>query len=165
MSTIDKKRYTRLLMNMDRKAYMAYQKMTLSIKNTYEMKTAPQTQSNISHLKSETNSKRQSYVDYLSLKNQSSYPFGQTEKRFKWQNLDDKSNLVEVNDPKNRIKRLPKTTNFEGGFLAFFSKNQPKNDNAPKQRKSSYDKNRYEKFVNNTKRVINPELDVRINYI
>ena len=159
MSSIDKKRYTMLLMNLDRRTYNAYKKMTLSSKNSSDLYTAPQTQTNISHLKSESSSKRQSYVDYISMRNQSSYPFGQTEQRFKWQNLNDKSNLVDPDDAKNKIRRIHKTSNFQGGFLEFFNNNKPPKEKEKKKSKKSGSVDRYQKFVNNTKRVINPELD------
>ena len=49
-------------------------------------------------------------------------PFGFTEKRFKWQNLNDKSTVVNPNDKGNKIKRIKKQSSFDGGFLKFYDK-------------------------------------------
>ena len=43
------------------------------------------------------------YVDFLNIRKKSFYPFGLTEKRFKWQNLEDRSIPIQMDDDK--IKR------------------------------------------------------------
>ena len=74
-----------------------------------------------SYLKPYTPCEKNSYVNYLNNKNKSSYPFGLTEKRFKWQNLNDPSNLVEPTERKNKIKRINKNYELKYGFEAFYN--------------------------------------------
>lgn len=168
-------RYSMLLLNSDKGLSRAYQKMILQKqKQKYQHKPTSQrtttVQSDISHLRSETEYKKQSYANFIAIRNQSSYPFGQTEKRFKWQNLDDKSNLVDPNDQKNRIKRVYVKDSFQGGFVDFF--NRSKNIQLSQEKKKkpkrgqSLDGNCSIKFDTiDTRRVIQPEYDVYIKFL
>lgn len=125
---IPKKQYANLLRKADKNAYNNYKRMSASSKNTTSAQSARETNS-ISHLKSETNAKKLSYAKFMLMRNQSSYPFGQTEKRFKWQNLKDPSNPIGLTDKGNSKKHFKRKNSFDGGFLEFFQKNNNSIDN------------------------------------
>ena len=118
---IAKKQYANLLRQADKNAYNNYKRMSAPSKSTTSAQSARETNS-ISHLKSETHAKKLSYAKFMLMRNQSSYPFGQTEKRFKWQNLKDPSNPIGLNDKGNSKKHFKRKNSFDGGFLEFFLK-------------------------------------------
>ena len=96
------------------------------------------------------------YVDFLNIRKKSFYPFGLTEKRFKWQNLEERSIPIQMDDDKikNRIKRKKIINYFEGGFSNFYLKKELDEYKKPHK---SYDNNKtFNKnhFYLDTKRVI-----------
>lgn len=119
-------------------------KTTKNIENNHNLKSMNQ------------NIYKPNYVDFLNIRKKSFYPFGLTEKRFKWQNLEDRSNPIQLDDDKikNRIKRKKIKYYFEGGFKSFYSKKDLDENKKPHK---SYDNNRsFNKnhFYLDTKRVI-----------
>lgn len=142
MSTkVNKKRYSLMLINLDRNVHQAYKKLAQQHRNTTQS-TVPTTKftncnnQNSNSSRNRTNGNRgitksnscmkSAYENFIILRNQSSYPFGLTEQRFKWQNLDDKSNPINPEDHYHRHKRIEIKNSFDGGFDNFFNKNEPK---------------------------------------
>jgi len=137
--------------NEDKKSTI---KESISINNNN--KTTKNTENNHNLKTVNQNIYKPNYVDFLNIRKKSFYPFGLTEKRFKWQNLEDRSNPIQLGDDtiKNRIKRKKIKNYFEGGFKKFYSK---KDLDENKKFHKSYDNNRsFNKnhFYLDTKRVI-----------
>ena len=130
---MNKKRYSLMLINMDRGMHLAYKRMMqpgyvstygnnkCTTKGSYYKNTKGKNNKTIN-----TKPRSSAYEDFLLLRNQSMYPFGLTEKRFKWQNLEDKSNPISPDDYRIRLKRIPVKSCFEGGFGNFFTKDGKK---------------------------------------
>lgn len=120
---------------------------------------------NLQSLNANKNSnKRNCYKDYITLKNKSNYPFGLTEKRFKWQNLNDKSNPILPDDKKNKKHRLKINSYFNKGFSGFYGEKEPKVEHiSPKRKRIARSVEGqvvpYNVYVYglNSRRVVNPE--------
>jgi hypothetical protein len=137
--------------NEDKKSTI---KESISINNNN--KTTKNTENNHNLKTVNQNIYKPNYVDFLNIRKKSFYPFGLTEKRFKWQNLEDRSNPIQFGDNtiKNRIKRKKIKNYFEGGFKKFYSK---KDLDENKKFHKSYDNNtsfNKNHFYLDTKRVI-----------
>ena len=82
---------------------------------------------NISQKQSEK--KVLSYIDFTHLRDINTYSFCLKEKRFKWQNLEDPSNIVNpLDNIKNKKKSIKQKENFQNGFKGFFSKKAVKKE-------------------------------------
>ena len=158
---MNKKRYSLMLMNMDRSMHMAYKKMTKPSANNMMSKGSlyqnVKGRNSTQNLQTSNSRMRQTaYEDFLVLRNQSLYPFGLTEQRFKWQNLDDKSNPINPNDYRIRLKRIPVKNSFEEGLGSFLTKGN--NKNLVKNKSEGYlNPYREKNYGRTSQRVILPE--------
>lgn len=86
---------------------------------------------------------KNAYDNFLLLSNQSSYPFGLTKQRFKWQKLDDKSNPINPDDVKNHLRRIPIKNSLDQGFEDLFNKNHPQRIKRNNSVSNLYDRRNY----------------------
>jgi hypothetical protein len=134
-----KKHYTSILKTANANSYKLHEKMTTSLNQsnvsetttskTYMTKIfSPSIHKTPINENSTYHIKKCSYVDFLELRRtKNSLPFGYKEKRFKWQNLKDESNIV---DPliykKFQKKRVHPPENFGEGILNFvYNRKEP----------------------------------------
>jgi hypothetical protein len=174
-------KYAKILRSVDKNTYDAYKRMT-SNNNTSRISTRSQTDwCPSSGFRSSKDNKKISYTNFIAKKaqqqQQSLCPFGFTEKRFKWQNLNDKSNLINVNDKAKGKKQLKRKSSFDGGFLDFYNRQkaeiesnkpyrfQKKNANILRKTHSQDHSRNRNLMMFDSQRVIQPELNVRNIYI
>ena len=120
---------SKLLRIIETPSYNAYKKMISNSSSSTQISTYAPTEMNNTinrkvapkYPKKLTNS---SFITpcTFQLLHQPLCPFGFTEKRFKWQNLNDKSTTVDPCDKGNKIKRIKKQGSFDEGFLKFYDK-------------------------------------------
>ena len=169
---VNQKRYSLMLINIDPKVHQAYKKLACQQQTRHRnttQSTNPTTKytngnypnSNTSRnrntkgsLTKSNSGMKSAYDNFLLLRNQSSYPFGLTEQRFKWQKLDDKSNPINPDDVKNHLRRIPIKNSFDGGFENFFNMNHRQKIKRNNSVSILYDKRNYGL---NSQRVIYPE--------
>jgi len=161
MSTKLQNQYSLMLNNLNRNTYYAYRKM---LENNNQKKSEKNLNINNNKYENTNNlTYKNSYSNFRMVKQKSYCPFGFTEKRFKWQNLKDQSNLIEPNDVKNKLKRIKINNELDGGFKKFYNnkkyKNQEKKLNKSMEKQTILQK-RNSFFA--TRRVIQPEFDYDI---
>ena len=174
-------KYSKILRSVDKNTYDAYKRMT-SNNNTSRISTRSQTDCcPSSGFRSSKDNKKISYTNFIAKKaqqqQQSLCPFGFTEKRFKWQNLNDKSNLINVNEKAKGKKQLKRKSSFDGGFLDFYNRQkaeiesnkpyrfQKKNANILRKTHSQDHSRNRNLMMFDSQRVIQPELNVKNIYI
>lgn len=147
-SKVNQKRYSLMLLKLDPKVHQTYKRLSQqSTKKKNESGNSKCSRNNKHFI-------RTAYDNFLLLLNQSSYPFGLTEQRFKWQNLEDKSNPINPTDVKLFKKHIPIKNSFDGGFDSFFNHTP----NTKLKRNNSVD-TLYNKINKNSQRVLYPEKD------
>ena len=145
-----KKEYTHTLKNTDINSYKLHEKIATSLNHSIQSNISETTAS-----KSNTNKtfssrynkmpvneknnnpiKRCSYIDFLELrKTKNTYPFGNQEKRFKWQNLKEENIVIYPEIYKKpRRKQFLLKENYGEGLLGFL-KNRQVFDDKPKIRR------------------------------
>lgn len=149
-SKVSQKRYSLMLLKLDPKVHQTYKRISQQSKNKQNGDNSKRSRNNKHFI-------RTAYDNFLLLRNQSSYPFGLTEQRFKWQNLDDKSNPINPTDVKLFKKHIPIKNSFDGGFDSFFNNKT----NIQLKRNNSMG-TLYNNINKNSQRVINPEKDTSI---
>ena len=150
-----------MLNNLNRNTYYAYKKM---LENNIQKKSEKHFDINYNKYEYPKNlTNKNSYSNFGMVKQKSYCPFGFTEKRFKWQNLKDQSNLIEPDDAKNKLRRIKIKNELDGGFKKFYNNkkysNQEKNLNKSMENQTILQ--RRNSFYA-TRRVIQPEFDYDI---
>ena len=151
-----------MLNNLNRNTYYAYKKM---LENNIQKKTEKNYDiNNYKYENSKNLTCKNSYSNFGMIKQKSYCPFGFTEKRFKWQNLKDQSNVIEPDDTKNKLRRIKIKNELEGGFKNFFNntKNRNEHRNLNKSMENKTILQRRNSFFA-TRRVIQPEFDYDVN--
>ena len=161
MSTKLQNQYSLMLNNLNRNTYYAYKKM---LENNIQKKSEKHFDINYNKYEYPKNlTNKNSYSNFGMIKQKSYCPFGFTEKRFKWQNLKDQSNLIEPDDAKNKLRRIKIKNELDGGFKKFYNNkkysNQEKNLNKSMENQTILQ--RRNSFYA-TRRVILPEFDYDI---
>ena len=161
MSTKLQNQYSLMLNNLNRNTYYAYKKM---LENNIQKKSEKHFDINYNKYEYPKNlTNKNSYSNFGMVKQKSYCPFGFTEKRFKWQNLKDQSNLIEPDDAKNKLRRIKIKNELDGGFKKFYNNkkysNQEKNLNKSMENQTILQ--RRNSFYA-TRRVILPEFDYDI---
>ena len=161
MSTKLQNQYSLMLNNLNRNTYYAYKKM---LENNIHKKTDKNYDINNNKYENSKNlTCKNSYSNFGMIKQKSYCPFGFTEKRFKWQNLKDQSNVIEPDDAKNKLRRIKIKNELDGGFKKFYNNkkysNQEKNLNKSMENQTILQ--RRNSFYA-TRRVIQPEFDYDI---
>ena len=162
MSTKLQNQYSLMLNNLNRNTYYAYKKM---LENNIQKKTEKNYDiNNYKYENSKNLTCKNSYSNFGMIKQKSYCPFGFTEKRFKWQNLKDQSNVIEPDDTKNKLRRIKIKNELEGGFKNFFNntKNRNEHRNLNKSMENKTILQRRNSFFA-TRRVIQPEFDYDVN--
>ena len=178
-----KKQYTSLLKTTNACSYKLHEKMASSlnqsiISDTTTSKTyiAKNLVSNFPKQKINENDryhiKKCSYVDFLELRRtKNTLPFGYREKRFKWQNLNDKGNFVDPLIYKRlQRKKVNPSVDYGEGILNFiFNRKEPPHRKKGKkikrvlieQSNSIREVNVFPKYsdFNYSRRVLEPELN------
>ena len=162
MSTKLQNQFSLMLNNLNRNTYYAYKKM---LENNIQKKTEKNYDiNNYKYENSKNLTCKNSYSNFGMIKQKSYCPFGFTEKRFKWQNLKDQSNVIEPDDTKNKLRRIKIKNELEGGFKNFFNntKNRNEHRNLNKSMENKTILQRRNSFFA-TRRVIQPEFDYDVN--
>ena len=162
MSTKLQNQFSLMLNNLNRNTYYAYKKM---LENNIQKKTEKNYDiNNYKYENSKNLTCKNSYSNFGMIKQKSYCPFGFTEKRFKWQNLKDQSNVIEPDDTKNKLRRIKIKNELEGGFKYFFNntKNRKEHRNLNKSMENKTILQRRNSFFA-TRRVIQPEFDYDVN--
>ena len=162
MSTKLQNQFSLMLNNLNRNTYYAYKKM---LENNIQKKTEKNYDiNNCKYENSKNLTCKNSYSNFGMIKQKSYCPFGFTEKRFKWQNLKDQSNVIEPDDTKNKLRRIKIKNELEGGFKYFFNntKNRNEHRNLNKSMENKTILQRRNSFFA-TRRVIQPEFDYDVN--
>lgn len=184
-----KKHYSSILKTTNANSYKLHEKMATSLNQsnisdtttskTYVTKNiAPSFHKTQVNDKTAYHIKKCSYVDFLELRRtKNSLPFGYKEKRFKWQNLRDQSNVV---DPiiYKKLQRKPvyPHEDYGEGILNFvFNRNEPKPKPKGKRIKRLHSEQSYStRGVNDlpkyydfdySRRVLEPQINRDIPYI
>ena len=181
-----KKKYTIILRKKNLDTYKVHEKLNMNLNhsvlsniteealtkaNTTKTLLSNNNNNNNNHSKialTERNDyqiKKCSYIDFLELrKPKKPYPFGCTEKRFKWQNLKDESNVIypEIHKKPQKKRHLLKET-FGEGILGFLN-NRQETDYRPRARplkrcNSDMLSRLHNDDINITRRVIDPEFN------
>ena len=135
-----------MLNNLNRNTYYAYRKM---LENNNQKKSEKNLNINNNKYENTNNlTNKNSYSNFRMVKQKSYCPFGFTEKRFKWQNLKDQSNLIEPNDVKNKLKRIKINNELDGGFKKFYNNSKDSVKNMVGKGKATFEKIK-EKITNN----------------
>lgn len=131
-----------VLLNMDQKGHQAFQKMT-----SHSSLRAD----------SQNNGNKSTYYENVQYQNNNmKYPFSLTEERFKWQNLDNKNQPINVLETKKQRKYIPKPNCLDGGFEGFFNDVEHKSQRV----QSSGKKVSSETYgLRGSRRVLQPEYD------
>lgn len=138
-----------VLLNIDQKGFQAFQKMTShsSFRNDSQ--------------RNKNRSTNYENVQYQNNNNYMKYPFGLTEERFKWQNLDNKNQPINVLEAKKQKKYVPKPCCLEGnldaGFENFFNDILPKKSHRVQSSGKRVSSETYGLGV--SRRVLQPEYD------
>ncbi len=151
-----------MLNNLNRNTYYAYKKM---LENNIQKKTEKNYDiNNCKYENSKNLTCKNSYSNFGMINQKSYCPFGFTEKRFKWQNLKDQSNVIEPDDTKNKLRRIKIKNELEGGFKNFFNNTKKRNEhrNLNKSMENKTILQRRNSFFA-TRRVIQPEFDYDVN--
>lgn len=171
----EKHQHSKILRTFDKTTYNAYKRMT-SNNNTSRISTSTRAQTDYCPSAIRSHPKKLSYTAFIARKTQpqSMCPFGFTEKRFKWQNLLDKSNLVHPDDKRNRKRKVKRKSSLDGGFVDFFNKQksemeankayrfQKKNICILRANHSQEHSRNRNLMLYDSQRVIQPELNVSI---
>jgi hypothetical protein len=176
---LSKKKYINILKSKDISSYLLHEKITNSLNRSRASANLDTTVSKSNVTRSLVNSyhklpvnenekndykiKKCSYTDFLSLRNTKiNAPFNFTEERFKWQNLDNESAVVDptIYTRPHKKQFLLKET-FGEGMLAFLNKDQIP-ENKPKIQRIRQFKTDIGNHIQNvdidvSKRVVNPE--------
>lgn len=133
-----KRNYSLMLINMDKKVHQTYKRLAAQNHHKLQSKTQSNNIPNSSSIQTSNpsitpsqivpsqSSRRSAFETYLLLKNQSSYPFGLSEERFKWQNLHSKNIPINPDDHKNQLHKVPVKHSLDGGFEQFYNANTNK---------------------------------------
>ncbi len=162
MSTKLQNQFSLMLNNLNRNTYYAYKKM---LENNIQKKTEKNYDiNNCKYENSKNLTCKNSYSNFGMINQKSYCPFGFTEKRFKWQNLKDQSNVIEPDDTKNKLRRIKIKNELEGGFKNFFNNTKKRNEhrNLNKSMENKTILQRRNSFFA-TRRVIQPEFDYDVN--
>ena len=101
------------------------------------------------------------YTQMMNNEIQKSHPFGQSEKRFNWNN-----NYSNGNDLKKHKKIVRKKDNLEGGIGRFLTKNRLENEKQNEKNSFENNQRKKNKLLNiNSQRVINPEKDTEVKKV
>ena len=124
---ISRRHNSKLLRIIETPSYNAYKKMISNSSSSTQMGTYTHTDLNNTVKAIPKYPKKFTYSSFITpssfqLFHQPLCPFGFTEKRFKWQNLNDKNTIVNPCDKGHKIKRIKKQGSFDGGFLKFYDK-------------------------------------------
>ena len=176
---LSKKKYINILKSTDISSYLLHEKITNSLNRSRASANLDTTVSKSNVTRSLVNSyhkfpvnenekneykiKKCSYTDFLNLRNNKiNAPFNYTEERFKWQNLDNGSQVVDptIYTRPHKKQFLLKET-FGEGMLAFLNR-EPIPENKPRIRRYRRNNTDMGNNIQNvdidvSKRVVNPE--------